>query len=104
MLNDSGLVRKHHGAHLAVGPGQAVDPICQEVVDPTDASLTITRKGKRIHFCSAQCRDEYYAREKYEHPAPGPQKLMPDGVCRPPRRRMGKHAKNHLRLRLCRPM
>jgi len=66
LLNDSGLVRKRKGP-CPLRPGQAVDPVCREVVDPTDASLTITRKGKRIHFCSAQCRDEYYAREKYEH-------------------------------------
>jgi len=66
ILNDSKLVRKHRGATV-VRPGQAVDPICREVVDPTDTSLAITRKGKRIHFCSAQCRDEYYAREMHEH-------------------------------------
>lgn len=66
LLNESGLVRKHHAAH-SLRPGEAVDPICQEVVDPTDTSLSILRKGKRIHFCSAQCRDEYYYREKYEH-------------------------------------
>lgn len=68
ILNDSRLTRKHRGLRL-IGPGQAVDPICQEVVDPADANLTITRRGKRIHFCSAQCRDEYYARERHEHPS-----------------------------------
>jgi phosphoenolpyruvate-protein phosphotransferase len=66
ILNESRLVRKRGGATVA-RPGQPVDPICGEVVDPTDTSLTITRKGKKIHFCSAQCRDEYYAREKHEH-------------------------------------
>jgi YHS domain-containing protein len=65
LLNDSGLIRKpaHRGA---LHPGQAVDPVCGEVVDSTDANLIITRKGRKIHFCSPQCRDEYYLREKHE--------------------------------------
>jgi len=68
ILSDSKLVRKHRGV-VPTHPGQAVDPICQKAVDPADTGLTITRKGKRIHFCSAQCRDEYYAREEHEHPS-----------------------------------
>jgi len=65
LLNDSGLVRKHSDS-VALRPGQAIDPVCREVVDPMDAGLTITRKGKQIHFCSTQCRDEYFLREKDE--------------------------------------
>ncbi len=66
LLNDSGLVRKHPGARPP-RPGQPVDPICHELVDPAGVGLAITRKGRRIHFCSAECRDEFYAREKSAH-------------------------------------
>lgn len=68
LLNDSGLVRKHTASHPP-RPGQPIDPICHEPVDPTGAGLAITRKGRRIHFCSAECRDEFYLREKNAHPS-----------------------------------
>ncbi|MGE5297173.1 MAG: phosphoenolpyruvate--protein phosphotransferase [Solirubrobacterales bacterium] len=64
MLSDSGLVRKTRGVHPP-RPGLPVDPICKESVDPTGTGLTILRKGRRIHFCSPECRDEFYAREKH---------------------------------------
>lgn len=66
MINDSGLVRKHADSHPP-RPGQPIDPICHGPVDPTGAGLSIIRKGRRIHFCSAECRDEFYLREKNAH-------------------------------------
>lgn len=68
LLHESGLVKKHQDVY-PLRPGQAVDPICGEVVDAMDINLSITRKGKRIHFCSMQCRDEYYYRERREQPS-----------------------------------
>ena len=65
LLSESGLVSKHRHAG-PLHPGEIMDPICHELVDPTEGGLSIIRKGKRIHFCSAQCRDEYYYREKHE--------------------------------------
>ena len=65
ILSDSGLVARH----AEVCPprqGQVVDPICHEVIDRVDASLCITRRDKVIHFCSTQCRDEYFYRERQE--------------------------------------
>jgi phosphoenolpyruvate-protein phosphotransferase len=66
LINESGLVRKHGDSHPP-RPGQPIDPICHEPVDPTGPGLSITRKGRRIHFCSAECRDEFYLREKSAH-------------------------------------
>jgi phosphoenolpyruvate-protein phosphotransferase len=63
LLSESGLVKKHR----PVCPSrwdQAVDPICGAVVDTADIHLTIARQGRKIHFCSARCRDEYIHREK----------------------------------------
>jgi phosphoenolpyruvate-protein phosphotransferase len=67
LLNESGLVRKHR---TVCEPrwDQAVDPICQAVVDRAESDFTLTRRGKKIHFCSVECRDEYVCREKHEHP------------------------------------
>jgi phosphoenolpyruvate-protein phosphotransferase len=66
ILNDSQLVKKHR-AVCAPRWDQAIDPICEAVVDTAESNLTLTRKGKKIHFCSAQCRDEYIRREKHEY-------------------------------------
>jgi phosphotransferase system enzyme I (PtsI) len=63
LLSESGLVKKHR----PVCPSrwdQAVDPVCGAVVDTVDSHLTIARQGRKIHFCSARCRDEYIHREK----------------------------------------
>jgi YHS domain-containing protein len=63
LLSDSGLVKKHRPA----GPArwdQAVDPVCGAVLDTAESHLTIARRGGKIHFCSARCRDEYICREK----------------------------------------
>ncbi len=66
LLKDSGLVKKHRIA----GPSrwdQAVDPVCGTIVDAAESHLTVTRRGKKIHFCSADCRDEYVRREREGH-------------------------------------
>jgi phosphotransferase system enzyme I (PtsI) len=66
LVNESGLVRKHR-AVCEPRWDQAVDPICQAVVDVAESDFTLTRRGKKIHFCSADCRDEYVCRERQEH-------------------------------------
>ena len=63
MLSDSGLVKKHRPACPARWD-QAVDPVCGAVVDTADDHLTIARRGSKIRFCSARCRDEYLRRER----------------------------------------
>ncbi len=66
LLKDSGLIKKHRVA----GPSrwdQAVDPVCGTIVDAAESHLTVTRRGKKIHFCSADCRDEYVRRERKGH-------------------------------------
>jgi YHS domain-containing protein len=68
LLNESGLVRKHR-AVCEPRWDQAVDPICQDVVDMAESAFTLTRRGKKIYFCSVECRDEYVRREKHEHAA-----------------------------------
>jgi phosphoenolpyruvate-protein kinase (PTS system EI component)/YHS domain-containing protein len=63
LLSASGLLKKNR----PVSPSrwdQAVDPVCGAVVDTADSHLTLARQGKKIHFCSVQCRDEYICREK----------------------------------------
>jgi phosphoenolpyruvate-protein kinase (PTS system EI component)/YHS domain-containing protein len=67
ILNDSELVTRHVDV-CPPRPGQVVDPICHEVIDAVDASVSITRRGKVIHFCSTRCRDEYFYRERHEQP------------------------------------
>jgi phosphoenolpyruvate-protein kinase (PTS system EI component)/YHS domain-containing protein len=67
LLNESGLVRKHR-AVCEPRWDQAVDPICQAVVDMAESDFTLTRRGKKIYFCSVECRDEYVCRERHEHP------------------------------------
>jgi phosphoenolpyruvate-protein phosphotransferase len=64
LLNDSGLVRKH-GAPYSSRWDQAVDPVCGVVVDTAESHLTVTRRGRKIHFCSAECRDKYLSRERH---------------------------------------
>jgi signal transduction protein with GAF and PtsI domain/YHS domain-containing protein len=63
LLSDSGLVKKHRAASPSRWD-QAVDPVCGAVVDAAESHLTIARRGKKIHFCSTRCRDEYICREK----------------------------------------
>jgi phosphoenolpyruvate-protein phosphotransferase len=63
LLSDSGLVKKHRAASSSRWD-QAVDPVCGAVVDAAESHLTIARRGKKIHFCSTRCRDEYIYREK----------------------------------------
>ncbi len=63
LLTDSGLVKKHWAASPSRWD-QAVDPVCGAVVDAAESHLTIARRGKKIHFCSTRCRDEYIYREK----------------------------------------
>lgn len=43
--------------------GQAVDPVCEASIDIADSSLTVTRDGRTLYFCSTRCRDEYFHRE-----------------------------------------
>ena len=64
LLSDSGLVRKHRPACPSRWD-QAVDPVCGAVIDTAESHLTISRRGTKIHFCSAPCRDEYIRREKH---------------------------------------
>jgi YHS domain-containing protein len=66
ILNDSELVKKHR-AVCHPRWDQAVDPICEAVVDTAEGNLTLTRRGKKVHFCSAQCRDEYIRREQHDY-------------------------------------
>jgi phosphoenolpyruvate-protein phosphotransferase len=66
LLSDSGLVQKHRDV-CQPRWDQAVDPVCGAVVDTAESNFTVVRKGKKIHFCSAECRDEFICREKYEH-------------------------------------
>lgn len=63
LLQDSGLVHKP-GCSGSLRPGQAVDPVCGAVVNTGEGNLTVVRRGKKIHFCSANCRDEYLLRER----------------------------------------
>jgi phosphoenolpyruvate-protein kinase (PTS system EI component)/YHS domain-containing protein len=62
-LNDSGLARKRVRDGLPRA-GQAVDPVCGAVVDTGENNLTVVRRGKKIHFCSVDCRDNYLHRER----------------------------------------
>jgi phosphotransferase system enzyme I (PtsI) len=64
LLSDSGLVKKHRAACPSRWD-QAVDPVCGAVVDTAESHLTIARHGRKIHFCSARCRDEYICRERH---------------------------------------
>jgi phosphotransferase system enzyme I (PtsI) len=66
LLNHSGLVKKHRAA-CSPRWDQAVDPVCGAVVDTAESHLKITRRGKKIHFCSADCRDEYLRQERNGH-------------------------------------
>ncbi|MCL5279440.1 MAG: PEP-utilizing enzyme, partial [Planctomycetes bacterium] len=63
LLSASGLVKKNRPA-CSSRWDQAVDPVCGAVVDTAEGHLTLARRGAKIHFCSAQCRDEYLFREK----------------------------------------
>ena len=63
LLSGSAVTRRHNGNGCAPGPGRAVDPICETLMSIIDSSLTITRDGRRLYFCSARCRDEYIRRE-----------------------------------------
>jgi phosphoenolpyruvate-protein phosphotransferase len=64
LLSESGLVKKHRSACPSRWD-QAVDPVCGAVVDTAENHLTIARHGRKIHFCSAPCRDEYICRERH---------------------------------------
>ena len=64
LLSDSGLVKRHRPACPSRWD-QAVDPVCGAVIDTAESHLTIARRGAKIHFCSARCRDEYIRREKH---------------------------------------
>jgi phosphoenolpyruvate-protein phosphotransferase len=66
LLSDSGLV-KRSCVFCQPRRGQAVDPVCGAVVDTGESNLTVTRRGKKIYFCSAECRDDYIRRERHEH-------------------------------------
>jgi len=66
LLNASGLVKKRRAA-CPPRWDQAVDPVCGAVVDTAESNLTVTRRGKKIHFCSADCRDEYLCQERRGH-------------------------------------
>jgi phosphoenolpyruvate-protein kinase (PTS system EI component)/YHS domain-containing protein len=63
LLNDSSLVKRD--GRCQPRRGQAVDPICGAVVDTTESNPTVIRRGKKVHFCSAACRDDYLRRERY---------------------------------------
>ena len=58
---------KKHRAACPSRWDQAVDPVCGAVLDTAESHLTIARRSTKIHFCSAQCRDEYLRREKHGH-------------------------------------
>jgi phosphoenolpyruvate-protein phosphotransferase len=64
LLSESGLVKKHRPACPSRWD-QTVDPVCGAVIDTAESHLTIARRGSKIHFCSARCRDEYIRREKH---------------------------------------
>jgi len=42
----------------------AQDPVCGALVNTAGIGLTVTRRGKRLHFCGTACRDEYLRRER----------------------------------------
>ncbi len=65
LLSDSGLVKKHRDV-CRPRWDQAVDPMCGAVVDTAESNFTVVRKGKKVHFCSAECRDEFICRERHE--------------------------------------
>ncbi len=46
--------------------GGYVDPICDMVVNPERTKYVVRREEGNVYFCSAQCRDEYLYRYKYE--------------------------------------
>jgi len=66
LLNEAGLVKRHR-AVCEPRWDQVIDPVCETVVDTVDSHLTLTRRGKKVHFCSVQCRDEYIRREQHEY-------------------------------------
>jgi phosphoenolpyruvate-protein phosphotransferase len=68
LLNDSGLVKKRQSAAGPPRWDQAVDPVCGAVVDPVESPFTLIRHYEKIHFCSAECRNEYLRREMYDIP------------------------------------
>jgi phosphotransferase system enzyme I (PtsP) len=68
LLNDSGLVKKRHPAAGPPRWDQVVDPVCGAVVDPVESPFTLIRHHEKIHFCSAECRNEYLRREMYDVP------------------------------------
>ena len=66
LLSDSVVTRKSTGNGGTPGHGRAIDPVCEILMDIADSSLTITREGRTLYFCSARCRDEYFRRELYD--------------------------------------
>jgi phosphoenolpyruvate-protein kinase (PTS system EI component)/YHS domain-containing protein len=64
LLNDSGLVKRDAGSYEPRA-GQAVDPVCGAIVDTGESNPTVTRRGKKVHFCSTECRDEYVRHERH---------------------------------------
>jgi phosphotransferase system enzyme I (PtsI) len=63
LLNEAGLT-KERSRDRPPRWGQARDPICGVLVDPTESNLTVVRRGEKVHFCSAECRDDYLRRER----------------------------------------
>jgi phosphotransferase system enzyme I (PtsI) len=68
LLSSSVVARECAGNGGASGHGRVVDPVCEILMDIVDSSLTITREGRTLYFCSARCRDEYFRRELYGVP------------------------------------
>ena len=66
LVNSSDLTRQRNGNGGDTHYGLAVDPICETLVDPAETHLAVTRNGQTVYFCSPQCRDEYFLRERQE--------------------------------------
>ncbi len=49
--------------------GGFIDPICDMLVDPERTRYVVEDRGRNVYFCSAQCRNEYVYRQKYENEA-----------------------------------
>src|SRR5438876_504385 len=61
-------------ARTAPSRERVLDPVCGMSVD-ADSPLRATHNGRRYHFCSAGCREEFLRNpERYERASPGPPK------------------------------
>ncbi|MBN8847333.1 MULTISPECIES: YHS domain-containing protein [unclassified Sphingomonas] len=49
----------HHGGGATIGSHDVVDPVCGKSIDPHMTREYSDYKGKRLHFCSSECRSRF---------------------------------------------